>query len=81
MKYNIFIYSNLTSLVNDFCKKVQLSDWEVGANYTIGTNRLDTVIKKSKEHKCYLLDMIITSDRNISVKEFAKLSKYDDLEI
>ena len=39
------------------------------------------MIKDFKEYKCYLRDMTIPSDKNISAREFDKLSKYKDLEI
>lgn len=34
-----------------------------------------------KEHKCYVIDLIISSDKNISAKVFDKLYKYTDMKI
>ena len=48
---------------------------------TIQANRPDIVIKHKQNKTCQLIDMSVPSDRNISAKEFEKLSKYKDLEI
>ena len=45
------------------------------------TNRPDIIMKDKKERKCIMIDMSIPSDRNGSIKEVEKLSKYKDLEI
>ena len=34
-----------------------------------------------KEKTCLLIDMTVPSDRNVSLKEYEKVSKYEDLEI
>ena len=39
------------------------------------------IIKDKKEKKCIIIDMSLPSERNVSIKEVEKLSKYKDLEI
>jgi len=38
-------------------------------------------VKDHKEKTCLLIDMTVPSDRNVSLKEYEKISKYKDLEI
>ena len=52
-----------------------LHDW------TIQANRLDIVVKNDNDKTCFLNDMSVPSDTNVSHKIFEKLSKYKDLEI
>lgn len=47
----------------------------------IQTNKADIVIKGFKEHKCYLINMIILSDNDISSKESDKLYKNMKIEM
>ena len=47
----------------------------------INANRPDIVIKDQKQKTCFLIDMSVPADRNISVKEYEKLAKNKDLEI
>ena len=58
-----------------------LWDFPINTDRTIQANRPDIVIKDYKSRTCLLIDMTIPTDRNISVKEFDKLSKYKDLQI
>ena len=58
-----------------------LWDFPIKTDRTIQANRPDIVIKNYKSKTCLLIDMTIPTDRNISVKEFDKLSKYKDLQI
>eukprot|EP00795_Rhopilema_esculentum_P010520 gene10520-19245_t len=58
-----------------------LRDFPVNTDRTIQANRPDIIIKDRKTRMCILIDMRVLTDRNISVKEFDKLSKYKDLEI
>ena len=58
-----------------------LWDFSVHTDRTIKANRPDIIIKDRKKKQCLLIDMTIPSDKNISLKEFEKLSKYKDLEI
>ena len=53
----------------------------INTDRTIKANRPDIVIKDYKSKTCLLNDMTIPTDRKISVKEFDKLSKYEDLQI
>ena len=54
---------------------------QVHTDREIKANRPDIIIKNRKEKTCYLIDMTVPSERNVSVKEVEKLSKYKDLEI
>ena len=47
----------------------------------IKANRPDIIIKDKIEKKCIMIDTSIPSERNVSIKEVEKLSKYKDLEI
>ena len=38
-------------------------------------------MKDCKKKTCLLIDMTVPSDRNLSLKEYEKISKYKDLEI
>eukprot|EP00795_Rhopilema_esculentum_P008488 gene8488-14486_t len=58
-----------------------LWDFPVYTDRTINAYRPDIIIKDRNEETCLLIDMSIPTDRNISSKEFDKLSKYKDLEI
>ena len=58
-----------------------LWDFPINTDRAIQANRPDIVIKDHKSKTCLLIDMTIPTDRNISVKEFDKLSKYKDLQI
>ena len=58
-----------------------LWDFRINTDRAIQANRPDIVIKDHKSKTCLLIDMTIPTDRNISVKEFDKLSKYKDLQI
>ena len=58
-----------------------LWDFSVHTDRTIQANRPDIIIKDVRARKCLIIDMAVPSDKNISSKEFEKLSKYKDLEI
>ena len=58
-----------------------LWDFSINTDRAIQANRPDVVIKYHKNKTCFLVDMAIPTDRNISIKEFDKLSKYKDLQI
>ena len=58
-----------------------LWDFPINTDRAIQANRPDIVIKDHKSKTCLLIDRTIPTDRNISVKEFDKLSKYKDLQI
>ncbi|XP_063601678.1 uncharacterized protein LOC134777753 [Penaeus indicus] len=58
-----------------------LWDFSIHTDRTIQANRPDIVIKDKKNNLCFLIDMIVPSDRNVSAKTFEKLAKYKDLEI
>ena len=47
----------------------------------IEANRPDITIKNFEENTCIIIDVTFPADKNISLKEFQKLSKYKDLEI
>ena len=47
----------------------------------IQANKADITVKDKTEKTCKLIDAKIPADKNVSVAEFEKLSKYKDLEI
>ena len=58
-----------------------LGDMPVNTDKEIKANRPDIIIKDKREKTCIMIDMSIPSERNVSIKEAEKLSKYKDLEI
>ena len=56
-------------------------DMPVNTDRTITTNRPDIIVKYSVNSTCKLIDMTVPSDRNISLKEIEKKSKYKNLEL
>ena len=56
-------------------------DFPIQTNRTIQANRPDIVVKDFLKNICYLIDMSVPSDKNVSFKTFEKLSKYKDFEI
>ena len=47
----------------------------------IKANKADITVKDKREKTCKLIDVKIPADKNISVAEFEKLSKYRKLKI
>ena len=58
-----------------------LWDMPLNTDKEIKANRPDIIIKDKKEKKCIMINMSIPSERNVSIKDIEKLSKYKDLEI
>ena len=56
-------------------------DMQVHTDKEIKANKPDIIIKDHINNTCQLIDMTIPSDRNVSIKEVEKCSKYKDLEI
>ena len=57
-----------------------LWDFTIHTDRKIDANRPDIIIKDHRETTCIMLDVAVPADKNISLKEFPKLSKYKDLE-
>ena len=47
----------------------------------INANKPDIIVKDKKANSCLMIDMTIPSERNVSIKQVEKLSKYKDLEM
>ena len=58
-----------------------LWDFIVQTDRKIDANRLDIKIRNHEERTCIMMDVVVPSDQNISLKEFQKLSEYKDREI
>ena len=58
-----------------------LWDMQVHTEKEIKANKPDIIIKDHINNTCQLIDMTVPSDRNVSIKEVKKYSKYKDLEI
>ena len=54
---------------------------QVHTDKKIKANKPDIIFKDHINNTCQLIDMTIPSDRNVSIEEVEKLSKYKDLEI
>ena len=74
-------YEHKLLTIVDNPKVTILWNFPTRTDRTIQANRPDIVIKHKQNKTCQLIDMSVPSDRNISAKEFEKLSKYKDLEI
>ena len=58
-----------------------LWDYSIETNRKIKANKPDITVKNKREKSCKLIDVKTPADKNASVAEFEKLSKYKDLEI
>ena len=58
-----------------------LQGFSIHTDRTIRTNKPDITIKDYKEKTYKIIDFTYPMDKNISAKEFEKLSKYKDLQI
>ena len=58
-----------------------LWDMAVHTDRHVGANRPDIIIKDKVNSTCKLIDMTVPCDKNVSIKEMEKKSKYQDLEI
>ena len=58
-----------------------LWDFTIHTDRRIDANRPDIIIKDHREKTCIMLNVAVPPDKDISLKEFQKLSKYKDLEI
>ena len=56
-------------------------DMQIHTDKEIKANKPDIIIKDHANNTCQLTDMTIPSDRNVSIREVEKFSKYKDLEI
>ena len=56
-------------------------DMPINTDRIITANRPDINVKDSMNCTCKLIDITVTSDRNIALKEIEKKSKYKDLEL
>ena len=54
---------------------------QVHTDKEIKANKPDIIMKDHVNNTCQVIDMTIPSDRNVSIKEVEKFSKYKDLEI
>ena len=58
-----------------------LWDYSIQTDKKIKANKPHVTVKDKREKTCKLIDVKIPADRNVSVAEFEKVSKYKDLEI
>jgi hypothetical protein len=54
---------------------------QVHTDKAIAANRSDIIVKDKVLRICFMVDVSIQSERNVSIKRVEKLSKYKDLEI
>ena len=74
-------YTHETDPVVENDKVTILWDFEVHTDKAVRSNRPDIIVKDYETQTCFLIDTTNPSERNTSVKELEKLSKYKDLEI
>ena len=58
-----------------------LWDFAIQTNRKIKNNKPDIVVKDNERKTCLLTDKFVATEDNISIKEYNKASKYNDLEI
>ena len=74
-------YEHVPDPVIETEEKTILWDFSIHTDRTIKANRPDLIIKDKKTKKCLLIDVAVPADKNVTIKEFEKRSKYKDLEI
>jgi len=74
-------YEHRPSTVSEGNGVTILWDMKIFTDRLISANRPDIIIKDIQNKTCYMIDMAVPSERNVSTKEVEKLSKYKDLEI
>ena len=74
-------YEHQPTTVAENNKVTVLWDMPVNTDREIKANRPDIIIKNKEEKTCLMIDMTVPSERNVTIKEVEKLSKYKDLEI
>ena len=74
-------YEHQTPPVTENEKVAILWDFPIQTDRTIKANRPDIIIRDKIKRTCLLIDVSIPADKNTSLKNFEKLSKYKDLEI
>ena len=67
--------------VTESTEKIILWDFTINTDRKIKADWLDITIKKFEENTCIMIDIAVPADKNFSLKEFQKLSKYKDLNI
>ena len=74
-------YEHHSEPITDGPNFMILWDFPIQTDRTIQANGPDVVVKNFLNNVCYLIDMSVPSDKNVSFKTFEKLSKYKDLKI
>ena len=74
-------YEHVPQPVMETKEKTILWDFSIHTDRTIKANRPDLIIKEKTSKKCLLIDVAVPADKNVTIKEFEKRSKYKDLEI
>ena len=74
-------YEHIPQPVTESTEVTILWGFTVHTDRKIDANRPDIIIKDHREKPCIMLDVAVPADKNISVKELQKPSKYKDLEI
>ena len=74
-------YEHQPTTVAENNKVTVLWDMPVNTDREIKANRPDIIIKNKEEKTCLMIDMTVPSERNVTIKEVEKLSKYKDLDI
>ena len=83
--YNIITsekwYDHTPEMVRQSEDATILWNMEIHTDHDIAANKPNIVIKDHKTMTCKLIDMVVISDKNTSVKVIEKLSKNKDLDI
>ena len=73
-------YKHQTKTVTESEGVTIQGEMQVQTDKEIMANKPDIIIKDKKKKNCTLIDLSVSSERNVSLKEVQKLSKYRDLE-
>ena len=74
-------YEHTPQPVTESTEVTILWNFTINTDRKIEANQPDITIKNSEENTYITIDVTVPADKNISLKEFQKLSKYKDLEI
>ena len=74
-------YDHIPETVTENESATILWNMPVTTDKQINANRPDTIVMDKKANSCLMIDMTIPSERNVSIKQVEKLSKYKDLKI
>ena len=74
-------YEHIQQSVIESTELTILCDFTINTDRKIEANEPNNTIKKSEDNICIMIDITVLADKNISLKEFQKLSKLKNLKL